>query len=83
MGSPLSPLIATLFMEDCEELAFGWATYKPIYWSHYVDDTFIWLHRPEESHDLHTHFFNIHPKIQFITDAESNDLLTFLDIEMY
>jgi hypothetical protein len=45
MGSLLSPVIANYFMEYFEEMALESATYKPLCWFRYVDDTFIiWPH---------------------------------------
>ena len=43
MGSPLSPIIADLYMEHFEQEAIQTSEYKPNLWLRYVDDTFsIW-----------------------------------------
>ena len=43
MGSPLSPIIANLFMEDLEKQAMHSAPLQPSHWLRYVDDTLtIW-----------------------------------------
>ena len=39
MGSPLSPVMANLFMEEFEKNALATATLKPGFWFRYVDDT--------------------------------------------
>ena len=49
MGSPLSPIIANLFMENFEQKYLSTTHSKPEWWSRYVDDTFIiWAHGREE-----------------------------------
>ena len=41
MGSPLSPIVANIFMESFEQEALQLAKDKPRLWVHYVDDTFL------------------------------------------
>jgi hypothetical protein len=76
VGSPLSPLIASFFVEGFEEVALSRVAYKPTCWFRYIDDTvMIWPHRPEELKKFLNHFSNI----QFTMETESNDHLPFLD----
>jgi hypothetical protein len=84
MGSPLSLLIATFFMEDFEELALIRATYKPTCWFCYVDGIFvIWRHGPKELNEWLNHLNNIHPNVQFTIETETNDHLPFLDTDVF
>ena len=38
MGSPLSPVMANLFMEEFEKNALATATLKPGFWFRHVDE---------------------------------------------
>ena len=48
MGSPLSPIVANLFMEDLETKALATAPSTPNIWKRYVDDTFTIIQKADK-----------------------------------
>ena len=59
MGSPLSPIVAKIFLEHLEDKAINSTPEKPQQWRRYVDDThFIWPHGKDMLGDFLTHMKN-------------------------
>ena len=80
MGSPLSPIIANLFMENFKQNALSTAHSKPEWWLRYVDDTFIiWAHGREELVNFVDHLNKQSNSIKFTMEMEENNSLPFLD----
>ena len=79
MGSPISPIVANLFMEDFEVKAINTAKNPPKMWNRYVDDTCAIL--SSTSKDDFFHYINsIDPRIQFTSeDSKPDGSIPFLD----
>ena len=64
MGSPLSPIVANLFMEDLETKALATAPSTPKIWKRFVDDTFTIIQRADKEAFLE-HINSINDNIPF------------------
>ena len=78
MGSPVSPIVANLFMEDFEEKALATYHTPPRYWGRYMDDTMAIVEKDKV--DEFTDHLNIqHPNIKFTREMEENNCIAMLD----
>ncbi|XP_041484607.1 uncharacterized protein LOC121431166 [Lytechinus variegatus] len=81
MGSPLSPIIANIFMEHFEHQALKTADKPPSLWLRYVDGTFvIWPHSTPDLHQFLNHLNNQHPSIKFTMETQRDNSIPFLDV---
>ena len=78
MGSPISPLIAKIFMEEFEVKALQSSPNPPSMWLRFVDDTFD-INRTEHSQQLLQHINNQDPHMQFTVEPTQQGSLPFLD----
>ena len=78
MGSPVSAVIANLYMESFEEQAITTSSFELRIWKRYVDDTFTILDR-ENVDDFLQHLNNQQPSIRFTMETEKDNKLAFLD----
>ena len=78
MGSPVSPIVANIYMESFEKKALSTASNPPSIWLRYVDDTFVKI---RECHidDFTKHINSIDKNINFTIEREENSQLPFLD----
>ena len=77
MGSPLSPVIANLFMEDFENTALATADFQPKLWKRYVDDTFVWPQGTDQLQIFLHHINHLHENIEFTIEKERTTKLSF------
>ncbi|XP_013788171.1 uncharacterized protein LOC106472086 [Limulus polyphemus] len=68
MGSPLSSVIANIYMEYFEDLALEPAPLVPAVWLRYVDDTFVLREHQEDVTSFLDHINRPRPSIQFTTE---------------
>ena len=80
MGSPLSPIIANLYMESFEVEAIRSAPHPPQLWKRFVDDTFTILQSSKREGFLE-YLNSIDQHIQFTAENQREDgAMLFLDI---
>ena len=82
MGSPISPIVANLFMEDLEVQVIKTSPSSPVLWKRFVDDTFTIIKKANRSSFLE-HLNSIHPSIEFSSEETRSDgSMPFPDILM-
>ncbi|CAH2094625.1 unnamed protein product [Euphydryas editha] len=80
MGSPLSPLMADIFMDDFENKHIV-KNNNILYYYRYVDDIIIcWTGTDRQLDIFVKNLNNIHPKIKFKSELEQNHSINFLDL---
>ncbi|XP_062849575.1 uncharacterized protein LOC134311850 [Trichomycterus rosablanca] len=82
MGSPVSPIVANLYMEEVEKKALR--TYSgtpPSHWFRYVDDTWVKIKSEEVPH-FTDHINSVDKHIKFTREDASDNVLAFLDCEI-
>ena len=80
MGSPISPVLADLVMEEIEETAISTFPHPPKWWFRYVDDSHCCL-KKDQVDEFHKHLSSINRNIQFTLELENTNGqgLPFLD----
>ena len=79
MGSPVSPVLANLYIELFEDRALSTAV-NPQMVERFVDDTFVIL-KQDKKEEFLQHINSVDPAIQFTTEEQKQDgSMPFLDI---
>nr|XP_053627747.1 uncharacterized protein LOC128685277 [Cherax quadricarinatus] len=84
MGSPLSPVLANLYMENFKTVLLPTLDVQPSLWLRYVDDIFaLWPHDSSLFQPFLEALNDLAPSIKFKAEWESNSLLPFLDFHVH
>ena len=79
MGSPVSPIVANLYMEYLEQKALSTAPHTPRFWCRFVDDTFV-IHKEANKQGFLQHINSVDPAIKFMVEDNKEDgFIPFLD----
>jgi hypothetical protein len=85
MGSPLSGLLAEIFLQDLEQQRIKHALEGDniIYYNRYIDDSFIiYNHTKITPYMITEHFNGQHKNLQFTLNKELNNQITYLDLNL-
>ncbi len=70
-------------MENLEDNAISTSPFKLFLWCRYVDDVFaLWPHTQQYLLHFKSHLNKQNMSIQFTTEEENNNKLSFLDVEI-
>ena len=81
MGSPVSVVIANMFMEELEQKSLETFGHSVKVWKRYVDDTFVVV-KKEHVEALHQHLNDQFTGVSFTLEEEKEGSLAFLDVEV-
>ena len=79
MGSPVSPIVANLYMNDLEQKALSTAPHPPSSGCRFVDDNFV-IHKEANKQDFLQHINSVESGIKFtVEDNKEDGSIPFLD----
>ena len=79
MGSPVSPIVANLYMEYLEQKSLSTTPHPPRFWHRFVDDTFV-IHKEVSKQEFLQHINSVDPAIKFtVEDNKEDGCIPFLD----
>ena len=74
MGSPISPIVANLYMEYLEQKALSTTPTTPRFWHRFVDDTFV-IHKEVNKQGFLQHIKSVDPAIKFTVEDNKKDTI--------
>ena len=83
MGSPVSGVLACLFLEFLESGPFSYILPKTTTYFRYIDDALIIYPRQTNLENLVTRLNDVEPTIKFTHEDENDDTLPFLDVRLH
>jgi len=81
MGSPLSPILADIVMQDLERKAINSLNFELQFYYRYVDDIILSLPITQKN-TLLNRFNDVHNRLQFTIEEEENRCINFLDVSL-
>jgi len=82
MGSPLSPIIAEIVMQDLEENVLRTLNLPTLFYYRYVDDI-VFAARDNDINQMLAAFNNYHPRLKFTSEKDEGCGISFLDLLLY
>ncbi len=85
MGSPLGPALANAFLCHHETTWLDECplSFSPIFFARYIDDIFVLLRSTGHIAKLAEYMSSKHPNIRFTYEEEANNVLPFLDVNVF
>ena len=79
MGSPVSPIVANLYIEYLEQKALSTAHNPPRFWHRFEDDTFV-IHKEVNKQGFFQNINSVDPAIKYtVEDNKEDGSIPFLD----
>lgn len=81
MGSPLSPILADIVIDDLETQCLAILDFNVPTYYRYVDDVFAIVPK-DKINDILDAFNNYHPRLKFTYETEIDNSINFLDVSI-